>query len=216
MANNEDQQQITERKIGEFMDQFASESPTPGGGSAAALSGALGAVSTCMVGSLTVGKEQYEDVEEEMEEVIEATTSLKEDYLDLVDQDMEVFGIYMDALQMPKETEEEQAQRAKALKEASIEATEVPFAMAQKSLEIMKQALVAAKHGNTHAVSDAGVGAIEAWAALEAAELNVNINLSSMDDEEYVSQKRAEMKELKSEAKELKEEILKITNEKIG
>jgi len=207
---------IREKKIGDFMEEFASSSPTPGGGSAAALSGALGAVSTCMVASLTVGKDDYADVQEEMEELIEATTQLKEDYLDLVNQDMKVFGEYMEALQMPKETSEEEEKRNKAMKKASIEATEVPFSMAEKSVEILKQALIAAKNGNTHAVSDAGVGAIEAWAALEAAELNVNINLAFMNDEEYVTEKREAMEALKSEAKELKEEVLKITNEKIG
>ncbi|SJZ53072.1 cyclodeaminase/cyclohydrolase family protein [Selenihalanaerobacter shriftii] len=207
---------IREKKIAEFMEEFASKSPTPGGGSAAALSGALGAVSTCMVASLTVGKDDYADVQEEMEELIDATTQLKEDYLDLVNEDMEVFGEYMDALQMPKETDEEKELRDKTMKKASIEATEVPFTMAKKSVDILKQAVIAAKKGNSHAVSDAGVGAIEAWAALEAAELNVNINLAFMSDEEYVAEKRKAMEELKAEAKELKEEVLKITNEKIG
>jgi glutamate formiminotransferase/formiminotetrahydrofolate cyclodeaminase len=207
---------IREEKIGKFMEDFASKKATPGGGSAAALSGALGAVATCMVASLTVGKEDYADVQEEMENLIEVTTGLKEDYLDLVDQDMKVFGEYMDALQMSRETEEEKEKRAKAMKKASVEATEVPFSMAKKSVGILKQALIAAKKGNDHAVSDAGVGAIEAYAALEAAELNVNINLAFMSDEEYVAEKREAMKELKAEAKDLKEEVLRITNEKIG
>ncbi|ADL12632.1 cyclodeaminase/cyclohydrolase family protein [Acetohalobium arabaticum] len=207
---------IEEEKIGKFLDDFASDKHTPGGGSAAALSGALGAASTCMVASLTVGKDDYADVKEKMEELIADTTELKDDYLELVDKDMEVFNDFMEALKLPKETEEEKEKRAEALKEASIEATEVPFAMAKKSLEVLKQALIAAKKGNIQAVSDAGVGAIEAWAALEAAELNVNINLASMNNEEYVAKKRQEMKELKEEAKELKEEVLEITNEKIG
>ncbi|MBM7625117.1 cyclodeaminase/cyclohydrolase family protein [Sporohalobacter salinus] len=207
---------IEEEKIGKFLADFASDKHTPGGGSAAALSGALGAAATCMVASLTVGKKGYSDVKEEMEELITDTTELKDDYLELVDKDIEVFNGFMEALKMPKETEEEKKRRADALKEASIEATEVPFAMAKKSLKVLKQALVAAKKGNMQAVSDAGVGAIEAWAALEAAELNVNINLASMNDEEYVVKKREEMKKLKEEAKKLKKEVLKITNEKIG
>ncbi|MCK8816545.1 cyclodeaminase/cyclohydrolase family protein [Natroniella sulfidigena] len=207
---------IRKQEIGQFMDDFASDKPAPGGGSAAALSGALAAAATCMVGSLTVGKEDYADVQDEMEELIETTTALKEDYLDLVNQDIEVFNAYMDALKMPKETSEEKEKRSEALKEASKKATEVPFAMAKKSIGILEQALFAAKNGNTHAVSDAGVGAIEAWAALEAAELNVNINLAAMNDEDYVAEKRAEMKELKEEAKELKAEVLEITNQKIG
>ncbi|MCK8823882.1 cyclodeaminase/cyclohydrolase family protein [Fuchsiella alkaliacetigena] len=207
---------IRNQEIDEFMEDFASSKPAPGGGSAAALSGALGAVATCMVGSLTVGKDDYADVQAEMEELIETTKALKDDYLDLVDEDIEAFNSYMEALQMPKDSEAEKKKRNEALGEASIRATEVPFAMAEKSIEILDQALIAAKKGNTHAVSDAGVGAIEAWATLEAAELNVNINLAFMDDEEYVKEKRERMKELKSKAKELKEEVLRITNEKIG
>ncbi|MCK8826329.1 cyclodeaminase/cyclohydrolase family protein [Natroniella acetigena] len=207
---------IRKQEIGQFMDDFASDKPAPGGGSAAALSGTLAAVATCMVGSLTVGKEDYADVQGEMEELIEITNGLKDDYLDLVNQDIEVFNSYMDALKMPKKTSEEKEKRTKALKKASKKATEVPFTMAKKSIEVLEQALIAAEKGNTHAVSDAGVGAIEAWAALEAAELNVNINLAAIKDEDYVADKRAEMKELKEKAQELKAEVLEITNQKIG
>ncbi|WP_408954562.1 cyclodeaminase/cyclohydrolase family protein [Natroniella sp. ANB-PHB2] len=207
---------IRKQEIGQFIDDFASDKPTPGGGSAAALSGALAAVATCMVGSLTLGKEDYASVQEEMEELIEITKGLKDDYLDLVDQDIEVFNAYMSALQMSNKTSDEKEKRAKALEKAVKKATEVPFTMASKSIEVLEQALIAAKKGNKYAVSDAGVGAIEAWATLEAAELNVNINLATMKDKGYIAKKRADMKELKEKAQKLKEEVLEVTNQKIG
>lgn len=211
---------LIDKPVKEFLDALESKEPTPGGGSVAALAGSLGAALTAMVGNLTVGRKAYEALDEatkehfskNFNEVIELKRRLNV----LVDKDVEAFDLFMAALKMPKETEEEKAARNKAMEEATIEALEVPLTTANECLNILKLQKVFAENGNVNAITDVGVGALMAYAGVEGALFNVIINLKSLSDTAYIEKKKAECDGILAEAKALKEEVLSITYGKLA
>ena len=166
----------------EFIEMLASGAPVPGGGGASALAGAVGTALGNMVGSLTVGKKKYADVEEEMFRLIEKCGKIEEDLLSLIDKDAEVFEPLAKAYKMPKETEEEKAEKAKVMAAALKEACSVPMMIMEKCCEALEMIKVFAAKGSVMAVSDAGAGAVLCKAALQGASLNVFINTKSMAD----------------------------------
>ena len=190
----------------EFVEVLASKAPVPGGGGASALVGAVGTALGNMVGSLTVGKKKYADVEEEMYALKEKATALQKDFLRLIERDAEVFEPLAKAYGMPRETEEEKAEKARVMAIVLKDACSVPMEIMEKCCEALDLIVVFAAKGSALAISDAGVGAAFCKAALEGASLNVFINTKSMADKEYAA-------ELNAKADAMLEQYTKIADD---
>jgi glutamate formiminotransferase/formiminotetrahydrofolate cyclodeaminase len=171
--------------IKQFLDALASDAPAPGGGSVAALSGALGAALVTMVSNLTIGREKYRENWAAMEVILEASNCLLGKFLKLMDEDTEAFNEFMAAMKLPRNTDVEKEVRNAAIAEASKKVTEVPLATLERCAEIAELAAKAAKLGNPNTASDAGSAALMAEAAGKAAAYNVRINLPGIKDEEF-------------------------------
>ena len=206
---------LIDKKISNFLDELASNSPTPGGGSVAALAGALGAALISMVGNLTVGKKKYEDVEEDIKKMISSSEKLRYELSQLIEEDVKVFNNFMATYKMPKETEDEKKIRAEMIQESLIKAAKVPLRVAYKCLDILSLSKEVAEKGNINVVSDAGVAVLMAEAALESAILNVKINLKMIKDEKTKEELSSSIKEILLKEKGQKEEVLEIVEEKI-
>ena len=200
---------IRNETIEGFLARLASKAPTPGGGGAGALSGAVGCALGRMVAQLTIGRKKYAEAEETMIRLDERLGELQESFLSLADQDEEVFGRFMEALGLPKESEEEKAVRKEAVEIAREEATEVPLSVMEKAVLAMPDVLTLAKIGNRNAVSDAGAAAHMLYSALKTGAENVRINLVSQKSEELKRSYESRMEALLTEGGELTEEILR-------
>ena len=179
---------FTEKSCKDFVEVLASKAPVPGGGGASALVGALGTALGTMVGQLTVGKKKYADVEADILALMEKAESLQAELLRLVEEDAEVFAPLAKAYGMPKETEEEKAEKERVMEQALKEASAVPLRIMEKCCEAISLHREFAAKGSALAVSDAGVGVIFAKAALQGASLNVFINTASMKDRACAAQ----------------------------
>lgn len=175
----------------EFIDVLASKEPVPGGGGASALIGAIGTALGNMVGSLTVGKKKYAGVEDEIKELMSKSAALLVRLEGLVDKDAEAFAPLAAAYSLPKETEEERAEKARIMESALLTASEVPLEIMETCCRAIDVVEEFAKKGSRLAVSDAGVAAAALRSALLGASLNVYINTKSMTDRE----KAAELEE---------------------
>jgi glutamate formiminotransferase/formiminotetrahydrofolate cyclodeaminase len=189
---------LTSMRVSDFVDEVASESPAPGGGSVAALAGSLGAGLVAMVGNLTVGKKGYEASWAELSGLAVKAQGLKDRLLRAVEEDTEAFNGIMDAMKLPKASPEEKAAREAALQDAYRTASLVPFETASACFEAISLAQAAAEKGNVNSVSDAGVAALMARAGVEGAALNVLINLASVTDLPFASDLRARAESLVS------------------
>lgn len=206
---------LIDKKVSNFLDELASNSPTPGGGSVAALAGALGAALISMVGNLTVGKKKYEDIEEDIKKIISSSEKLRYELSQLMEEDVKAFNNFMATYKMPKETEDEKKMRTKKIQEALVEAARIPLKTAYKCLDIMILSQEAAEKGNINVISDAGVAVLMAEAALESAILNVKINLKMIGDEKVRIELSSSMKEILLKEKGQKEKVLEIVEQKI-
>jgi len=206
---------LIDKKVSNFLDELASNSPTPGGGSVAALAGALGAALISMVGNLTVGKKKYEDVEEDIKKIIGSSEKLRYELSQLIEEDVKVFNNFMATYKMPRETEDEKKMRTEKIQEALIEAAKIPLRVAYKCLDIMILSQEAAEKGNINVISDAGVAVLMAEAALESAILNVKINLRKIKDEKIRTELSSSIKELLLKENGQKEEVLEIVESKM-
>ena len=206
---------LIDKKINNFLDELASNSPTPGGGSVAALTGALGAGLISMVGNLTIGKKKYEDVEEDIKKIISSSEKLRYELSQLLEEDVKVFNNFMATYKMPKETEDEKKIRAEKIQESLIEAAKVPLKVAYKCLDILTLSQQVAEKGNINVVSDAGVAALMADATLESAILNVKINLRMIKNEKVRTELSSSIKEILLKEKGQKEKVLEIVEQKI-
>ncbi len=204
----EARKKLVDMTIKDFADELSRDSPAPGGGSVAALSGGLSASLASMVANLTYGKKKYADVWEEMLEIAAKAQQLKDSFLALVDEDTNAFNLLMDAFSLPKKTEEEKRIRAEKIEEATKVAIEVPKKTMKRAIEVMELAAVLAEKGNKNALSDAGVSALGAYTAAYAAYLNVLINLSGLSDEGYVKSTKEEADRMLNEIEKRKDEIL--------
>lgn len=176
---------MTEKSCNDFVNQLSSKAPVPGGGGASALVGALGTALGNMVGQLTIGKKKYADVEDEMKSLMGKTEKLQSDLLELIEKDAEVFAPLAKAYGMPKETEEEKAEKEMVMAVVLKDACAVPLEIMVKCCEAIDLIEEYAAKGSALAISDAGVGVIFCKSALQGASLNVFINTSSMADKEY-------------------------------
>ena len=200
----------------EFLDQLASATPTPGGGSAAAHTAAAGAALVAMVARLTIGKKKYVDVQSRMAELIDEAEQLRAELTDAVEADSRAFDKVMAAFKLPKNTDDEQQARVQAIQEATINAARLPLSAAKSALQVMKCALEAASLGNTNAISDAASGFFLAKAGLQGSSLNVRINTISIHDQQLVKSLLSEVKDLSNQAIELEMQINKVLIERGG
>jgi len=207
---------LPEKTLASFIDDLASSSPAPGGGSVAALSGALGSALTSMVCRLTIGKKKYAEVGEEMESVLGMAEDLRAKFLRLVDADTEAFNKVMDAYSLPKDSEDRKALRNAAIQAATKEAALVPLECMKHGIDALALARAVARNGNLNSVSDAGVSALMIQAGIEAAALNVKINLTGITDTDFVEWKSADVASILRTGREAAEEILSIVGEKIS
>lgn len=197
-----------EKSCRQFIEVLSSKEPTPGGGGASALVGAVGTALGGMVGSLTAGKKKYKEVEAEIKQMMEVSNQLQNDLLDLVQKDAEAFAPLARAYSMPKETKEEQEEKNRVMEAALKEACGVPFEIMENCCRGIDLCGSFAEKGSVMAVSDAGAGASFCRAALQSASLNVYINTKSMKDRDYAEQANRKADEMLAVYTKKADEIL--------
>jgi methenyltetrahydrofolate cyclohydrolase len=206
---------LTAQPVTSFLDELASSSPAPGGGSVAALAGALGAALSAMVCSLTIGKKKYADVEGDMKKVLKHVEALRAQFTSLVEEDTTAFNKVVEAYGLPKDSEEQRALRSAAVTAAMKEATLVPLEVMRHCIDTLALTQEVAAYGNVNSISDAGVSALMLHAASEGAALNVKINLKALSDPEFVGWKTDELESLRKTSRMMMEETLEIVEEKL-
>jgi len=184
---------IEDTSLQVFLDELAGKAPTPGGGSAAAIMGGMGAALVAMVCNLTINKKAYEAVEAEMRDVLQRAEVLREQLTDMMRQDIEAFDRVMAAYGLPRDTEAEKAARTQAIQSALKGATEVPLACARASAEIIALSRIVAEKGNKNVVSDAGVAVVAAYAALKSSALSVRVNTGAISDVSFATKSITEL-----------------------
>ncbi len=198
-----------------FLDDLAGKASTPGGGSAAAIMGAMAAALVSMVANFTVGKKNYEAVNGEMQELLLSSEQLRQQLTTMIEADVNVFNQVMAAYGMPKETDEDKVTRSQAIQSALKEATDVPLACARLCAEVIKICLPMAEKGNTNVISDAGVAVLAANAALRSAALNVYINIGGIKDEDFVNDRRRQLESLLAGNNTLTEQVYELVKSKL-
>lgn len=191
-----------------FIDELASDSPAPGGGSVSALNGAIAAALTSMVGNLTIGKKKYADVEEEMREIVSRVTEIQKELLEAVDKDSEAFNVVFAAFKWPKETEEEKEARSAEIQRGTKIAADVPMSVAEKAAELMPLIEKVIMKGNQNSITDACCAMMACRYAVIGALLNVRINLGSIKDETFVKEHADRAAELEKKVNETEQKIL--------
>ena len=199
-----------EQQLQSFLDQLASRASTPGGGSAAAIMGAMGAALAGMVANLTIGKKKYEAVEAEMRDLLAKSEAIRNELTDMIQADVDVFDKVMAAYGMVRDTDEEKTVRVQAIQSALKEATDVPLACAKLCANVIQLCRPMAEKGNNNVISDAGVAVLAAHAALRSAALNVYINLGGIKDEGFVDDRRQKLETVLAGAGAATEEIYEL------
>lgn len=184
---------ITEQSIQSFLDELASKSATPGGGSVAALMGAQSAALISMVCNLTIGKAKYVEVEADMQALLIEAEKLRAQLTDFIQADVDVFNRLMSCYGLPKATEQEQAARSLAIQAVLKEATQIPLDCAKACAEAIALSRIATEKGSKAVISDAGAAVMCAYSGLKTAALNVYINANSLKDREFAESKLAEL-----------------------
>lgn len=181
---------LVEHTVKGFVDVLASDAPAPGGGSAAALEGAIGIALTHMVGSLTIGKAKYEEYQSVVKKLMEQAEKIRQNFIDVIDRDTEAFNGVSAVFSMPKETDEDKARRKEAMQSALKACTKTPYEMMCYAQEALELTATAVGKTNTNAASDLGVAALSLKAAVQGAWLNVLINISGIQDQVFVDEYR--------------------------
>jgi glutamate formiminotransferase/formiminotetrahydrofolate cyclodeaminase len=206
----------TQGKPASFIEELAAPTPTPGGGSAAAYSGAMGAALAAMVAGVTIGKKKYADVEAEMQAIRVVAENLRNELTQAVDDDASAFEVLMAKFKMPKDTGEQKSARDAAIIQATLDAAHIPLHVAEYAVKVMELALKCAERGLLSAISDAMSGFAMARASLTAAGYNVRININSLGDKSPGEKMLAELAALEKEADKLEKKIRKVMKERGG
>lgn len=201
--------------IKSYLDKLASAEPEPGGGSVAALVGALGAALVTMVTDLTLGNEKYADVQDAVTRIRADAEELRARLQELVTLDAVAYRAVAVAMKLPKDTDSQKAEREQTLQAALAGAAEVPLKVAEAAAEVARLSLPAAEKGNVNAVSDAGVAVVLADAAAQSAALNVKINLAWIRDEDFKREAWARVEAALAETARLRDVVLPLTYSKI-
>ena len=178
---------LQDMTLADFLEKTGSSNPTPGGGALAATTAATAVALIEMLANLTIGKKGYEDVQEQMQAIADRMPAMRQTFLNLAQDDAQVFDAFMAALRLPKDTEEEMAARKEQLQACYKEAARVPFEIGTLAYDLFKDAETVIALGNKNAITDGIIGAINARAAVKAAFLNVKINLPGIKDEAFVA-----------------------------
>ena len=213
---NGDDKALVKMTVKGFAEETSRESPAPGGGSVAAYMGALGAALGTMVANLSSHKPGWDDRWEEFSRWADKGQALSEELLVLVDEDTRAFNKIMEAFGLPKKTDEDKRLRSEAIQAATLFATQVPLQTMQAAFGAFELCQAMAEFGNPNSVSDAGVGALAARAAVLGAGLNVKINAASLKDRETADKMIAEAEQLIAEAQKKEAEIIGIVERKIN
>ncbi len=206
---------LTDKPVSTFLDELASSAPAPGGGSAAALSGAMAAALVSMVSNLTIGRKKYVDVQQDIERILSRAEDLRRRCLELLDADIAAFSRVAEAYKMPRDTEEAQRARTAEIQAALKGATLVPMDLAITCAQIIELCPEIAEKGNERVVSDVGAGVLLAEAGLRSAALNVRINLSSIDDVAFVQEQQARLDQLLNSQSGLAADVLRNVESKL-
>ncbi|WP_295238420.1 cyclodeaminase/cyclohydrolase family protein [Veillonella sp.] len=191
-----------------FINETGSSSPAPGGGSIAALNGAAGAALIEMVAALTIGKEKYAAVEEEMKAIQAKAHDMKAQFLAYIDEDSAAFNKIMAAFKLPKESDEDKKARSAAIQEATKGAALVPFKIGELANELLPLAAAVIEKGNQNAITDGAVATMNARTSVHGAFLNVKINLGSIKDEAFVADLTAKMEAIENSIDEKEQALL--------
>ncbi len=201
--------------VKDFLDKVAGSDPVPGGGSIAALNGAIASALTAMVANLTIGKKGYEAHEELMRHISGMALKEKLAFVGDIDRDSEAYDSVFACFRLPKTTEEEKAARSAAIQESTKYAALVPMQVARNAYALMPIIADVARLGNCNAVTDACVAMMSARSAVLGALMNVRINLGSLTDKEFVAGLQAEADELERLACAKEKELLDEINEEL-
>jgi formiminotetrahydrofolate cyclodeaminase len=207
--------EIKDKSIQVFLDELASKSATPGGGSAAAVMGAMSAALTGMVCNLTLGKSKYAEVQDDMQALLEKSDALRNELTCMIKADVDVFNRVMAAYALPKETDAEKAARSEAIQTAMKEAAQVPLDCAKACAEAIKLSREAAEKGNPNVASDAGAAAMASYGALKSAALNVYVNAAAIKDRDFAEAKLAELETILAGAEIETEDVYRIVRNKL-
>ena len=198
---------LREHTLKQFVEVLASDAPAPGGGSAAALNGALAAALVHMTGALTAGKEKYREFQAPMQEIMNKAKDLQNKLITGIDEDTEAFNKVSAVFSMPKETPEQKAARTQAMQAALKAAAVTPLETMQAAYQCLKLAEAAFGKTNTSCLSDFGSAVLFALAAVRSAWLNVKINLSGIKDEEYKAKTESQAREILVSSEKLAEDL---------
>lgn len=199
---------LAEMKLNKFLEKTGSSEAVPGGGSIAAMSAAAAAALTEMVARLTIGKKKYIEVDEEMRNVAQTASILREGFVVAIDKDADAFNRVMSAFKMPKETEEQKELRKIQIQNNMKKASLVPLEVAEDSFSLMVLINAITEKGNKNAITDAAVAAMMARTAVLSALYNVKINLSSIKDQEFVEKISLKVKEFETKIAEEEKRVL--------
>ncbi len=206
---------LVEMKLNDFVDEVSRESPAPGGGSIAALAGALGAALSSMVSNLTANKRGSEAVDDILNKAADKAQEIKNNLIKAIDDDTNAFNAFMNAKRLPAKTEEQKQERDKAMLEGLKQAVMVPLNTAIQSLEAIKVAETVVEYGNPNSITDVGVGAQIAFTGVKGGVYNVLINLKDISDQKFVEEMKTKCAELEKEAQITVEKVLTKVENKI-
>ena len=207
--------EIKDQSIQTFLDELASKSATPGGGSVSALLGAQSAALTSMVCNLTIGKPKYAEVDAEMQVLLQKSEALREKLTGLIKADVDVFNRLMAAYGLPKETDEEKVTRTEAIQTVLKAATEVPLQCVRACAEAIELSRCAANKGNLGVISDAGAAVMAGYGGLKSAALNVYINTGSLKDRQFAEAKLAELETILKDVDGVVEDVYQTVKSKL-
>lgn len=202
--------------IATFLDGLASSAATPGGGGAAAISGAMGAALVSMVCNLTIGKKKYVEVEGELKQVLAKSEDLRAQLTAMIADDVAAFDAVMGAYGLPKETDAQKTERTEAIQSALKTATDVPLACCRTCRQVIDLAGIVADKGNLNVISDAGVAVLSAFAGLRSAALNVYVNAKGLEDRAFAEERLGELEGLLGEASAVNERVYEIVKNKVN
>jgi formiminotetrahydrofolate cyclodeaminase len=207
---------VTQSSVENFLDDLAGGNPTPGGGSAAAIMGAMGAALVSMVCNVTLGKKGYEGVEAEMRAILQESERVRRRLTAMVAEDIAAFNGILAGYKMPKTSDEEKAARAAAIQAGLRRATEVPLDCARVCAEVIALSRRASEHGYLNVISDGGVGVLAGFTGLRSAALNVYINAPALKDRAFAERATAELEELVAYCAAESEAVYQIVRGKLG
>ena len=206
---------LAELTIKGFLAETAGSAPVPGGGSISALNGAIATALTEMVANLTIGKKKYADVEGQMKTIATEAAIIRERLIRDIDRDSEAYDRVFAAFKLPKETEEEKAERSRVIQDATKQAAMVPMEVAEEIASVMETIIYVAHKGNRNAVTDACVAMMAARTCVLGALLNVRINLGSIKDKTFADELQREADVLERMACDREKEVLDVVNQEL-